>query len=49
MFAEGTRQLSAFQIFMKDNIKIVGDGMPGQSRGEVMKELGRRWMVDKSR
>lgn len=47
MFAEGTRQASAFQIYVKNNIKTIGEEMPGQSRGAIMREVGRRWTIAK--
>jgi hypothetical protein len=45
LFAE--RAASQFQIYMKDNMRKVMEDLPGSSRADVMKEIGRRWTQEK--
>ncbi|WVW85340.1 hypothetical protein I302_107378 [Kwoniella bestiolae CBS 10118] len=43
LFETKQKSASAFQVYLKTNMKYAKSSMPGQSHGEVMRALSKRW------
>ncbi|WVR09359.1 hypothetical protein IAU60_006425 [Kwoniella sp. DSM 27419] len=43
LFAHKQKAASAFQLYLKANMKLAKAAMPGQPHGEVMRALSKRW------